>query len=1289
MPSQLPLLAQDLTALRGLMSDLSDPVLVLGARLEILEANPAAAALGMPAGGGLQALRTAAGSKVLDWLKLATLALAEGKRAPVAPMLALGSGERAQLRLFCLDPDPDDAARWVLHARIEARPAPESGARGGARGSLARRGQTQVLPAATARPHGGVPTSAGHSPEVQNAALASSPTLPAYDEAVESDGLSELVGSAPSWARELIKIFWSSAFPAFVQDAQHKLMAANQAFLNISGRTAAQLSGQDFLDLLAPEDRPAQREAQRGAPSARARSLAPKPAAEFRLVDAAGQQRWMRATLHRISEPRQPLLQLAVLQDCTAEMAAREQAERVQLEMEQWLAISPLPMVLFDEQGLLLRSNRAFEQICLNPPLSLHDALPELQQLLGWLDGRPVAELLKGGITVQTQASLIDAHGRARWWVGRARPLDRSGTGLRRFIAMLEDRSLEQERDLAHQQLDALMDTAGVGLATFQQDAGWLRPRASKSGASKHSGLAGLQGVSRDIVEPGSLAEFERLQKALKKGERVEVRYAVRHPELGRRWLLTRVEPGQLASGQRTTSVVTLDITAQQQAQARSEQLLHELTTIMDSSSLGLAYLRGSRLVRCNPGFAHMLGLSELPAAGTPVAQLFAALPELSRQVAASLPGLSSQNSFDAEFVQVGPSPSPRWLSLSLRGVSAVQVDGDAEVIAVISDISRLKAQQAELETLVQDRELMFSLSDVGIAILRGGRIERANDALAQLTGYRIEELVGLSHEQLFESHGEYERQRTTLHQALSNGGLWRGERRVRRRDGSALWMQVSKRVMRAGAPEEGMIATYVNVDDRWRAQQSLMLQTERERAVLDSVLVGIVTCGRGGIEWMNRSARRMFGGDLVEFAGQPMSIVATPDPNHPFRHTHYLDELTEGQAETFECRLMARDGREFWVVGNAVVTGIAEHGRQLTYALLDIERRRQAEAQTLQAQASLQRIIEAAPLAISLHDAKTLRVEKINQAAAALAGRSEDALMGATPEDMFGVDQGAVIRRDMEAALQLSAVTQREYRLDLHGETRVWDARFLHLSDVALPDGDGEPEQLLLVASDVTEHRAAEEARLQAAIAQRELLVKEVHHRIKNNLQGVAGLLQQIAARRPEVRPVINEAVGQVQAIAQVYGLQVGSQGPLRVKKLVEAITGSVQRMFGRVIHCGVQGPLADEAARWVLPEAESIPIALTLNELLTNALKHSPERDISCMLICEAERVVLRIINPGQLPPGFTLSTVPGGVSGLGLVRALLPRRSARLQLEQLGDEVVCTIELTPPSVTLVESV
>ena len=249
----------------------------------------------------------------------------------------------------------------------------------------------------------------------------------------------------------------------------------------------------------------------------------------------------------------------------------------------------------------------------------------------------------------------------------------------------------------------------------------------------------------------------------------------------------------------------------------------------------------------------------------------------------------------------------------------------------------------------------------------------------------------------------------------------------------------------------------------------------------------------------------------------------------------------------------------------------------------------------------------------------------------------------------------------------------QRE--LQLH--QRLWDMRF-----VSLPAAAGAREQVLLVASDVTEQRAAQEARFEAAIAQREMLVKEVHHRIKNNLQGVAGLLQQIAQRKPEVAGVMSEVIGQVQAIAQVYGLQVGASGPLRVRSVVEAIAGSVQRTFGRSIRFVLDGPAPQ---RWALPEAESIPIALTVNELLTNAVKHSAGGgEVECTLNCGEEGVHIVIVNAGWLPEGFNLARVPGGVSGLGLVRALLPRRSAALAIAQQGGHVHTSVRLDPPSIT-----
>jgi two-component sensor histidine kinase len=134
----------------------------------------------------------------------------------------------------------------------------------------------------------------------------------------------------------------------------------------------------------------------------------------------------------------------------------------------------------------------------------------------------------------------------------------------------------------------------------------------------------------------------------------------------------------------------------------------------------------------------------------------------------------------------------------------------------------------------------------------------------------------------------------------------------------------------------------------------------------------------------------------------------------------------------------------------------------------------------------------------------------------------------------------------------------------------------------------------------------------------------------------------------------------------------------------VIEAITGSVQRTFGRPIHCRIGG---GDAAGWNLPEVEAIPIALTLNELLTNAVKHSAsgtvDGAIGCLLDCDDTGIRVAISNRARLPAGFSLARIPNGVSGLGLVRALLPKKSASLSIEQSADDVVATVTLRPPGV------
>lgn len=731
------------------------------------------------------------------------------------------------------------------------------------------------------------------------------------------------------------------------------------------------------------------------------------------------------------------------LDDTTEALAGHSPELRALFDM------SPAGLALADNAGRLLRTNVPWQS--LSPagadPQGLTGLPESWQRLLGWQNGWPAAHEIESG-----DAWVEGPGGRRMHLRAQARRLPgASAAAPARWLLQIEDLALQDESARAAVQINALMGTAGVGVATWDAEQGWnaaapLRAHHGHPQGGQAAAEASQLSIGRDVVETESLADYARLQQALRQRERAEVRYAVRHPDTGRRWLLTRVEPAELGPGRPAMSVVTLDITDEETARRHNEQLLQE---------------------------------------------------------------------------------------------------------------------QA-------------------------------------------------------------------------------------------------------------------------RVRESLLLQTDRTRAVLDSVLVGIVTVGARGIEWMNRSARRMFGGELNDFIGQPIAVVASAEAEHPLRRTDWFNVLEEGQAETFECRLVARDGREFWVVGNAVVTGREAGHAQLTFALLDIERRRQAENQIARAQASLQRIIETAPLAIALFDGRGLQVLQLNQMLSAFARRPAEEIIDRPPSLWLPGPEAAALSADLHQAVATRQMVRRELHRDADPATgepaREWDVRIVALRDA----GDGHEEHLLLVASDVSEQRAADQARFEAAIAQREMLVKEVHHRIKNNLQGVAGLLQQNAQRHPEAAAALGEAVGQVHAIAQVHGLQVGMTGPLRVRGVIEAISLSVQRMFGRAIRFEVGGPAPH---RFALTEADSIPIALTVNELLTNAIKHSPHGEVSCRLDCEAAAVRISVASASQLPEGFLLSQVPPGISGLGLVRALLPRKGSAMTLQQQGDQVVACLRLEPPAVAVLE--
>ncbi|HEY9722029.1 MAG TPA: histidine kinase N-terminal domain-containing protein [Oscillatoriaceae cyanobacterium] len=162
-----------------------------------------------------------------------------------------------------------------------------------------------------------------------------------------------------------------------------------------------------------------------------------------------------------------------------------------------------------------------------------------------------------------------------------------------------------------------------------------------------------------------------------------------------------------------------------------------------------------------------------------------------------------------------------------------------------------------------------------------------------------------------------------------------------------------------------------------------------------------------------------------------------------------------------------------------------------------------------------------------------------------------------------------------------------------------------------------------------------------------KDTLVKEVHHRVKNNLQTVAGLLrlQQRRSRMPEVKAILNESIARIASIALVHEyLSQDDLGVVDIKELAEnLLSNTLQSMLDPEKRIAAEvicpKPLT-------LPSAQATSAALVINELLQNTVKHAfsgrQEGKVSLRLDDNGEGVVLSIHDNGiGLPEGFSPKT------------------------------------------------
>lgn len=191
--------------------------------------------------------------------------------------------------------------------------------------------------------------------------------------------------------------------------------------------------------------------------------------------------------------------------------------------------------------------------------------------------------------------------------------------------------------------------------------------------------------------------------------------------------------------------------------------------------------------------------------------------------------------------------------------------------------------------------------------------------------------------------------------------------------------------------------------------------------------------------------------------------------------------------------------------------------------------------------------------------------------------------------------------------------------------------------------------------------HDATEALEAQRELESKLSLLREVHHRVKNNLQVIASLMRMQARRvvSEEAKAALAESVNRILSVAVVHEfLSQNAQGTINLREVAQRIVGQTQQGLvdpHQRLHLAVKGPDI-----W-LPAERSTQCALIINELLQNAIEHGlaerQEGHVVVELADRGETVSLQVADDGRgLPEGFDLNT--NAHLGLRIVQSMVER-------------------------------
>ena len=598
-------------------------------------------------------------------------------------------------------------------------------------------------------------------------------------------------------------------------------------------------------------------------------------------------------------------------------------------------------------------------------------------------------------------------------------------------------------------------------------------------------------------------------------------------------------------------------------------------------------------------------------------------------------------------------SDEKKWCKVSIS-----QLDNDKNCVLVVFDdvTSNMNTIQALKESEERySQHFKHSVSGIIIGTPEGNILD-ANRAACQILGYTKDELKKGGRPLIVDENDPAHLEMMKIREDTT---IFEGEKEYIRKDGQKISVEITSVLHRNQHGDTQIINTFRDNSTEKKAQFSLDEERRFTRTALDSIpgIFFVVNASNECIRW-NNTIETELGYSVEEL--NSMNILNLFHPEEKSKALENFDRIFEEGNGSFVARISAKDGtsRTFQLHFNRFDN---EDEPFLTCTGVDITLLLEVEKEKTENYALMNQLFKNSPLATVMIDLNG-RVKKVNNGFLSLFDYPEHEVLGKNVNSLI------TNKKLSEEADSISQKALRGVATQL--ETVRFDKnknKIPVLINTVPIRNNGSILAAYGIYVDLTNQKELEKE-LQQSLNEKDVLLQEVHHRVKNNLAIIAGLLelQIMHIENEDNTEQLKEALSRVFSIANIHETLYQHEDVVRIRfdKYLDRIIDSLPSRMNKHVAEIKKNP---DSEHLMLNLNQAVPLGLIINELINLGIANENIGEkIAITLSSDNHMVKLEIdgINPkiNELKTGLK----PDTFHKL-LIKTFLDQIDARIKLEE----------------------